>query len=374
MTVGFQSGCQTDGHVSQQSPLKVRGCGGNLFVVGRFTTGDGNDLFNSAVLRNEFVSFFKDEDPRIDSELWSAVMYKKKLYTGGTGNGGLNVLNKETKKWDIVGGGVGTGFLAIFSMTVWNDLLVFCGNFEDVDGIPHTARICAWNGEEFVSLLNDRFVFPNPPNNGQLIGVCDNVVNLNGMLIATPQFFYIDGDNQGTGWYAQFVGGSLGTAWQGFASQGDAGNGVTVHNNLLWSTNTAEVKSTGGDLFVTTGTPLAVFSIDDELWAVGDMTVIDGVNCNRVAKYVTPNPAKQIAGGWVAVGDGLGATVRCVFKYKKVLYVGGDFTQDSQEDTPRPMRLIAQLDEKNDRWIPATSNEIGGMSAIRVAWMIEEKA
>lgn len=343
MTSTFQSFQKTPLGVFVQSALNVRN-GGTFAIGGTFLSADGNLCFNNCVFRaGELFPIFEDEDPAVDGTVFAIQEYKGDLYLGGGFPGGIRRLNKETEKFDIIGGGLNGLGENVRGFTVFDGLLILVGDFEDAGGVEDTHRVAAWNGTNFQTMFA---VGGFAPDGTFLVRPCRDTTVLNGELYVCGGYEFFNGSptTQGSPG-VRFTG----SGWE-IAIDDPGGaqfyRAIGPHAGEVWGGGAFVLKSSSGQDFSVTGTIEAIFNIAGVMYIGGPITVVDGVTVQSVARFTAET-------GWESVGDGFDSVqiVQIIFKFGSDIYIGGEFDKTIDGDI---LKNILKLDKENNKWVRAT--------------------
>lgn len=326
----------------------ARGVIGDLVIGGDFFRADGNICFRVCILRNgEYDAIFEGGDSDVNSDVFDVIEYKKELYIGGSFTGGIRKLNKETEKFDIVGGGI-SAFSQVLNMVVFGDLLIIVGNFSNAGGVADTAKVAAWDGTNWLTMYSP----PLLPDWVFVSGAVTDCHVFEGELyVCGPYRFWENGAPLlGLRILARFTGSGWANAFEFEPGEGNALRLVT-YNGEMWM-----IGGTVGLTIFPSGATIdkvgtivsgAVVGSKIVLGGLSNFDEIEGVACESVAQF---SPAT----GWEAVGDGFNASsdIRDIIEYKKEMYITGDFSINAGDDFAEN---IVKLDKKNNTWIRSSS-------------------
>jgi hypothetical protein len=205
--------------------------------------------------------------------------YNSAVYVGGAFSTAGNIAADNIAKWDGTNWSpLGTGLnYSPNAFVVYANELYVAGSFTIAGGIS-VNRIAKWDGTSWSSVGSG------------MNGVIFCLAVYNGEL---------------------YAGGS-------FSSAG----GVLANNIAKWNGTVWSPVGTGMDIGMGTPTVNVLISLNGELYAGGNFTIVDGTSANYIAKYNGTS--------WTSLGTGMsgglgGARVNALAEYDGELYAGGDF-------------------------------------------------
>lgn len=350
MVASFQSFQRSPLGAFVQSPLKVRNAGGNLLLGGRFTFADGNSVDRITILKNnELVPIIDETPPGPNGAVNTVIEYKGDLYLGGEMTGGIVKLNKDTKAYDIVDGGVSGLESTVHNFTIFNGLLILVGGFDSAGTAADTNQVAAFNGTSFQTMFSQSTGDPR-----FLVGRILETTVFKSELYVCGTFWFFEGGSQVPGSNRFVLAKFTGSDWDDvheYPVTGKRATSFSVFEGELWMGGFIALlqKFPGGATITVTGNVQVVRAAGGKVFVGGStLTVVDGVSVQSVASFDSVN-------GWQAVGDGFTGSVSDIndfIEHKGEIYLAGAFTTVIDGDS---IDGLIKLDEKNNVWVKASS-------------------